>query len=242
MKTLASVSEALQAIRREIVDPAPLIEHPVVQARLRGEFTLDQLRAIELQHYYEAKYFSTFVLNTVKNCNDDMQARKSMAENWSEEATGDDDHATLILRILDALKVPREKAEEVEPTPGLAAWHEILEGLTGRRSFIEGVAALWIGEPEYPAVAAALYKAYRDIYKIDEAALETYVFHAEHDSEHGLQEEDIVVAALEADPDCYPSLRSVCRDAYSAYLFSFDGYWQAATGKREFWSGVKPYI
>ena len=87
MKGATSVREALQAIRREIVDPAPLIEHPVVQARLRGEFTLDQLRALELQHYYEAKYFSTFVLNTVKNCNDDLQSRKWMAENWSEEAT-----------------------------------------------------------------------------------------------------------------------------------------------------------
>lgn len=37
-------------------------------------------------------------------------------------------------------------------------------------------------------------------------------------------------------------LRSVCRDAYSAYIFSFDGYWQAATRKREFWSGIKPYV
>ena len=49
---MASAREALQAIRREIVDPAPLMEHPVVQARLKGEFTLDQLRALELPHYY----------------------------------------------------------------------------------------------------------------------------------------------------------------------------------------------
>jgi pyrroloquinoline quinone (PQQ) biosynthesis protein C len=203
---------------------------------------LDQIREIEIQHYYEAKYFSTFVLNTVKNCNDNLVWRKWMAGNWVSEATGDKDHATLILNLLDALKIPRKKIDETDPTPGLRAWHEILEGITTRRSFAEGVAALWIGEPEYPNVASSLYKAYRDIYKIDVAALETYEFHAEHDSEHGLQEEDIVVAALEADPGCYPKLRSICRDAYSAYLFSFDGYWQAATGKREFWSGVKPYV
>jgi pyrroloquinoline quinone (PQQ) biosynthesis protein C len=161
MQPEASPREALQAIRREIVDPAPLIEHPVVQARLRGEFTLDQVRAIEIQHYYEAKYFSTFVLNTVKNCNDDLQSRKWMAENWAEEATGEDDHATLILRILDTLKAPRKQIDEMEPTPGLVAWREILEGLTSRRSFAEGVAALWIGEQEYPPIASALYKTYR---------------------------------------------------------------------------------
>jgi pyrroloquinoline quinone (PQQ) biosynthesis protein C len=229
-------------LRREIVQPAPLLQHPVVQARVKGEFTLDQIRAIEIQHFYEAKYFSTFVLNTIKNCNDNLVWRKWMAGNWISEATGDKDHATLILILLDALEVPRKKIDETDPTPGMRAWHEIVEGLTARRSFAEGIAALWIGEPEYPAVAAALYKAYRDIYKVDEAALETYQFHADHDAEHGLQEEDIVAAALEANPDCYGALRSVCRDAYSGYLFSFDGYWQAATGKREFWSGVKPYI
>jgi len=241
-KMTASAQEALQAIRREIVDPAPLIEHPVVQARLRGEFTLDQLRAIELQHYYEARYFSTFVLNTVKNCNDDMASRKWMAENWLEEATGDDDHATLILRILDALGVPRQRAEEVEPTPGLVAWHEILEGLTSRRSFIEGVAALWIGEPTYPPIAAALYKAYRNIYHVDEAGLATYKVHAEHDVTHGMNEEAIVVKYVEADPALLPKIRRASRDAYSAYIMSFDGYWQAATGRREFWPGVRPYV
>jgi pyrroloquinoline quinone (PQQ) biosynthesis protein C len=181
-----SVKEQLNKLRTKIIEPAPLLEHPVVQARIKGEFTLDQLRAIEIQHYYEAKYFSTFVLNAVKNCNDNLTWRKWMAENWVSEATGDKDHATLILNLLDALKVPRKK--------------------------------------------------------IDEAALETYQFHAEHDAQHGLQEEDIVVAALESDPNCFSNLRSICRDAYSAYIFSFDGYWQAATGKREFWSGVKPYI
>ncbi|HEY3302678.1 MAG TPA: iron-containing redox enzyme family protein [Candidatus Binatia bacterium] len=237
-----AVKEKLNQLRREIIQPAPLLHHPVVQARIKGEFTLDQLCAVEIQHYYEAKYFSTIVLNTVKNCNDNLVWRKWMAENWVSEATGEKDHATLILNLLDALKVPRKKIDATDPTPGMRAWHEILEGITTRRSFAEGVAALWIGEPEYPQVAAALYKAYRDVYKIDEAALETYQFHADHDAEHGLQEEDIVVAALEADPNAYPRLRSVCRDAYSAYLFSFDGYWQAATGKREFWSGVKPYI
>lgn len=237
-----SVKEKLVALRSEIVPPAPLLQHPVVQARIKGEFTLDQIRAIEIQHFYEAKFFSTFVLNTIKNCNDNLVWRKWMAGNWVSEATGDKDHATLILNLLDALGVPRKKIAETDPTPGMRAWHEIVEALTLRRSFVEGVAALWIGEPEYPQCAAALYKAYRDIYKVDEAALETYQFHADHDADHGLQEEDIVAAALEANPDCYGALRSVCRDAYSAYIFSFDGYWQAATGKREFWSGVKPYV
>jgi len=242
MKKSSFVTEQLNKLRGEIIAPAPLFQHPVVQARVKGELTLDQIREIEIQHYYEAKYFSTFVLNTVKNCNDNLIWRKWMAGNWTSEATGEKDHATLILNLLDALKVPRKKIEETDPTPGMRAWHEILEGITSRGSFAEGVASLWIGEPEYPKIAAALYTAYRDIYKVDEAALETYQFHAEHDSEHGLQEEDIVVAALEADPNCYPRLRSVCRDAYSAYIFSFDGYWQAATGKRLFWSGVRPYI
>ena len=242
MKKSSFVTEQLNKLRSEIIAPAPLFQHPVVQARVKGELTLDQIREIEIQHYYEARYFSTFVLNTVKNCNDNLTWRKWMAGNWTSEATGEKDHATLILNLLDALKVPRKKIDETDPTPGMRAWHEILEGVTTRGSFAEGVAALWIGEPEYPKIAASLYTAYRDIYKIDEAALETYQFHAEHDSEHGLQEEDIVVAALEADPNCYPRLRSVCRDAYSAYIFSFDGYWQAATGKRLFWSGVRLYV
>ena len=241
-QTVTSVPAALRAIRKEVVDPAPLLYHPVVQARLKGELTLDQIRAIEIQHYYEARFFSTFVLNTVKNCNDDMQARKWMAENWAEEATGDDDHAGLILRVLDALGVPRKRIEETEPTPGLVAWHEILEGITARRSFVEGVAALWIGEPEYPPIAAALHRAYRDIYHVDPAALATYKVHAEHDVEHGMNEESVVTKYAEADPSLLPKIRRAAREAYSAYLFCFDGYWQAATGRREFWPGLTPYV
>ena len=242
MSNLSAVPEALNAIREEIIVPAPLFDHPVVQARLRGEFTIEQIQAIEIQHYYEAKYFSTFVLNTIKNCNEDMDARKWMAENWVEEATGDDDHAGLILRLLDALGVSRKKIAETDPTPGMVAWHEILEGLTANRFFVEGVAALWIGEPEYPRIAAALHSAYRDVYHIDEAALITYRTHAEHDSEHGMNEETIIRKYVEADPALLPKIRRASRDAYSAYIFCFDGYWQAATGKREFWPGIKPYV
>ena len=242
MTTLTSVPEALRVIRQEVVEPAPLMYHPVVQARLKGEFTLDQIRAIEIQHYYEARFFSTFVLNTVKNCNDDMQARKWMAENWAEEATGDDDHATLILRILEALEVPKKQIDEMEPTPGLVAWHEILEGITARRSFVEGVAALRIGEAEYPPVASALRKAYRDIYHVGEAGLATYTAHAEADVMHGMNEESVIVKYVEADPSLLPKVRRAARDAYSAYLLSFDGYWQAATGRREFWSGLTSYV
>jgi pyrroloquinoline quinone (PQQ) biosynthesis protein C len=241
-RTITPPPEALRAIRREVVDPAPLMAHPVVQARIKGELTLDQIRAIEIQHYYEARFFSTFVLNTVKNCNEDMQARKWMAENWVEEATGDDDHASLILRVLDALGVDAKQVEEMEPTPGMVAWHEILEGITAHRSFVEGVAALWIGEAEYPPVASALHTAYRDIYHVDAAGLATYKVHAEHDVGHGMNEESVITRYVEADPALLPKIRRAARDAYSAYLFSFDGYWQAATGRREFWPGLTPYV
>lgn len=233
-----TIERELTDLRSGIVSHLPLVEHPVVQARVRGELTLDQIRRIELQHYYEAKFFSTFVLNTIKSCNDDMIARKAMAENWVSEATGDDDHATLILRLLDALDVPRSQAEQVEPEPGMVAWHAILEDITSRWGFVEGVAALWIGEPEYPRVAMALHDAYRDIYHLPVDALQTYEVHATHDTDHGNQEENLVVRALEGDRSLLPRLRRVCRDAYSAYILSFDGYWQAATGRREFWSGV----
>ncbi len=238
MQTLSAAKQELDAIRREVVSNLPLIEHPVVQARIRGELSLDQVRKIEVQHYYEARFFSTFVLNTIKNCNDDLEARKLMAENWASEATGADDHATLILRLLDALGVPRELAYRAEPTPGMAAWHHIEEQITSRSDFVTAVASLWIGEPEYPAVASALHKAYQEVYGLPLAALQTYHTHAEHDPEHGNVEERILIEAVARDPSILPGLKRVCREAYWGYVFSFDGYWQAATGRHEFWSGL----
>ena len=80
------------------------------------------------------------------------------------------------------------------------------------------------------------------IYHVDEAALATYKVHAEHDSEHGMNEESVISKYVAADPTLLPKIRRASRDAYSAYIFSFDGYWQAATGKREFWPGLKPYV
>jgi len=240
MQTLSPAKQQLDELRRELMAPLPLIQHPVVQARIRGELTLDQIRKIEVQHYYEARFFSTFVLNTIKSCNDDMDARKLMAENWVSEATGPDDHATLILRLLDALDVPRRVAMEADPTPGMAAWHYIQEQITSRRTFVEGVASLWIGEPEYPPVARALHKAYHEVYGLPLDAIETYNTHAEHDPEHGDVEERIVVSAVEQDPAILPQLRRICREAWWGYIYSFDGYWQAATGRHEFWPGVAP--
>ena len=32
------------------------------------------------------------------------------------------------------------------------------------------------------------------------------------------------------------------KPCWNAYVFSFDGYYQAATGRREFWPGVRPLL
>ena len=236
-----TLTDELRAVREELMTAAPLVEHPVVQARINGELTVDQLRAIELQHYYEAKYFSTFVLNVIKKCDEDMAARKWMVENYADEASGDEDHATLILLVLDALSVPREQAERVEPTPGLVAWHEILEGITTRRSFVEAMAPFYL-EDTYPPVARALHHAYRDVYHLDERAIRTYVVHNEHDPVHGSRAQQIVERHLAQQPRLLPKFKRAMKEAYNAYLFSFDGYWQAATGRREFWSGHRPLL
>jgi pyrroloquinoline quinone (PQQ) biosynthesis protein C len=240
VQTISLVDE-LRALSAELQAAAPLIEHPVVQARLRGEFTLDQIRAVELQHYYEAEHFSGFVLNVIKKCDPDREARKWMVENFVEEASGDEDHAGLILRLLDELGVPREQAYAVAPTPGLVAWHEILEGLTTRRSFLEAMAPFML-EAVYPPIARALYRAYIEQYDLAPAALRTYVVHDEGDQVHGSRGAQIVERHLERAPELLPRLKQAMKDAYAAYMFHLDGYWQAATGRREFWSGVRPIL
>jgi pyrroloquinoline quinone (PQQ) biosynthesis protein C len=240
LQTISLVDE-VRALNAELQAAAPLIEHPVVQARLRGEFTLDQVRAVELQHYYEAQHFSGFVLNVIKKCDADRQAREWMVENFVEEASGDANHAELILILLDGLGVPREQAYAVQPTPGLVAWYEILEGLTTRRSFLEAMAPFML-EAVYPPIARALYHAYVDRYHLAPAALRTYVAHDEGDQVHGSRGAQIDERHLERAPEQLPLLKQAMKDAYMAYMFHLDGYWQAATGRREFWSGVRPIL
>jgi pyrroloquinoline quinone (PQQ) biosynthesis protein C len=240
MQTL-SVMDEVRALREELNAALPLIEHPVVQARIRGEFTLEQIRAIELQHYYEAKYFSTFVLNAIKKCEDDREAWKWMVANYADEASGDEDHATLILILLDALGVPREQAYAVEPTPGLVAWHQILEGVTTRGTFLEAMAPFYL-EDTYPPVARALNKAYREHYGLAPEAIRTYRVHTEHDPIHGGRAAVIVERELTRQPALLPKFKRAVKACWNAYIFSFDGYWQAATGRREFWPGLRPVL
>jgi pyrroloquinoline quinone (PQQ) biosynthesis protein C len=237
----SAVMDAVQAYRHKLTTALPLIEHPVVQARIKGEFSLDQLRAIELQHYYEARYFSSFVLNAIKKCDEDRGAWKWMVENYADEASGDEDHATLILILLDALGVPREQAYAVEPTIGLIAWHHILESVTTGGTFVEAMAAFYL-EDAYPPVASALNRAYRDIYHLDPQAIRTYRVHDEHDPIHGGRARQIVTRHLERQPQLVPRFKRAIKACYNAYLLSFDGYWQAATGRREFWSGLHPLV
>ncbi len=240
MRTL-SIMDEVQAVRDELSAALPLFQHPVVQARIKGEFTLDQIRAIELQHYYEAKYFSTFVLNTVKKCEHGGEAWKWMVANYCDEASGDEDHATLILILLDALGVPREEASAVEPTPGLLAWHHLLEAVTTGGTFVEAMAAFYL-EDTYPPVARALNQAYRDVYGLDPQAIRTYRVHDEHDPIHGGRARVIVERELARQPELLPRFKRAVKACWNAYVFSFDGYYQAATGRREFWPGLRPLL
>jgi hypothetical protein len=66
--------------------------------------------------------------------------------------------------------------------------------------------------------------------------------HDEHDPIHGGRAYQIVARHLAHQPELLPRFKRAVKACYNAYVFSFDSYWQAATGRREFWAGVRSLV
>jgi pyrroloquinoline quinone (PQQ) biosynthesis protein C len=163
-------------------------------------------------------------------------------ENFLEELSGPRTHVDIVLQFLEEGGISREEADRAEPAPGTLAAIEMITGCCQRRSALEGLAMLAFVESQHggpEGVAAKVYRELTGYYGFSSRAAETYRLHAEQDVGHGERQIE-VIRRYAQDPEIREKIRSAVKLGVTAFTLEWDGHVQAMTGRREFWSGVKP--
>jgi len=111
-----------------------------------------------------------------------------------------------------------------------------------RRPALEGVAMLSFVESELGGAGRVSDNVYRELtghYGFSARAAETYRLHAKQDSGHGSRQID-AIRRYATDEETRDKVRRAVKLGVSAFSLEWDGHVQAMTGRREYWSGVKP--
>ena len=222
----------------------PMGGHPWFQGILQHRWTREQIILGEVQHYLRVRtnpiFFGYIAVNAVAA--KDYGVMGAVLENFLEELAGPRPHVDIMLQFLEEGGIARAEADRAEPAPGTAAAIEMIVGCCQRRSALEGVAMLSFVESQLGGpdkVSAQVYRELTGHYKFSERAAETYRLHAEQDAGHGARQID-AIGRFAADAETQDKVRSAVKLGLTAFSLEWDGHVQAMTGKREFWSGVKP--
>jgi pyrroloquinoline quinone (PQQ) biosynthesis protein C len=222
----------------------PMLEHPWFQGIVQHRWTRDQIVLGEVQHYLRVRtnpiFFGYIAVNAVNERQYGLM--DVVLENFMEELGGERTHVDIMYQFLEEAGISREEADAAEPAPGTMAAIEMIIGGCQRRSALEGVALLSFVEHQHGGaggVAARVYRELTDYYGFSARAAETYAIHAEQDEGHGGRQIE-AIQRFATDAETQERVRRAVKLGVTAFTLEWDGHVQAMTGRREFWSGVRP--
>ena len=225
-------------------EEVPMELHPWFQGIIEHRWTKEQIILGEVQHYLRVRtnpvYFGHIAIHAVQ---EKMYGLMDVVlENFMEELSGPKTHVDIMLQFLEEAGIGRDEADRAEPAPGTLAAIEMIVGCCQRRSALEGLAMLSFVESQHGGpggVAARVYPELIGHYGFSERAAETYRLHAEQDVGHGARQIE-AIRRFATDEETQEKVRSAVKLGVTAFTLEWDGHVQAMTGKREFWSGVRP--
>jgi pyrroloquinoline-quinone synthase len=157
----------LRARLSEVVAERSVLKHPFYLAWNEGTLPRETLRDYAAQYYQQVLAFPRYLSAVHSRC-ELAQARSQLLENLIEEERGPDNHPELWLRFCEALGLSRDEVRNAERTSATASLLEVFYGLS-RRSWTEGLAALYAYESQVPEVAEAKIDGLARFYGIADA-------------------------------------------------------------------------
>ena len=219
-------------------DLLPFRDHPLWQAVLSHELTLNQVLKAEVQHYLRTKAGQALRQESALNAPPSTPGIFEAAlSNYLEEVAPNQlypSHLDLIKRLIVSGGIQEIELDNATLTPGNAAAIALYRDIANR-----GPACHLIGagavEFYYSKLAPDIYEAYTSHYGMTPSRAETYQLHGPMDAEHAGRALSVLDEAIELHG--WDVIEISARDAFVATSLHYDGMLQAALGKIVYWDG-----
>ena len=165
------------------LDNFHLLKHPFYVAWEKGELTQEILQDYAEQYYQHIKAFPRYISATHSMC-DDIEQRKILLDNLSDEEDFSKDHPMLWKQFALAAGTSKESVESVKQE---AFTSNLIDNFfrLSRSSYAEGLGALYAYERQVPEIAETKIKGLVEHYNIStDEGLEYFVVHKDADVEH----------------------------------------------------------
>jgi len=160
-----------------------LLKHEFYQAWSCGSVPMETLRLYAQQYYYHVKAFPRYISATHSHC-DDIKARQFLLENLIDEEKGDENHPELWMRFAEGMGESRDHVKNADLLPETAKLVDTFIDFT-RKSYADGLGALFAYEHQIPEVATFKIEALRKHYNIHQAStLSFFEVHRQADVYH----------------------------------------------------------
>ncbi|OGC77000.1 MAG: hypothetical protein A2Z27_01110 [candidate division Zixibacteria bacterium RBG_16_50_21] len=175
-----SLSQQIDAI----IEKKKMLSHPFYKVWTEGKLSQEALREYAKQYYQFVYHFPTFISAIHSNAST-LVDRQQLLSNLMDEELGEKNHPQLWLQFCDALNIPREEAKNAKPLHETEELNRTFRTLCQKKSFAEGVAALYAYESQIPAVSQEKIETLKKFYDISgDRELEFFTVHQEADIEH----------------------------------------------------------
>lgn len=216
MVATTDIIEELDALIAE----RSLLKHPFYQAWQNGELTRDHLQAYASQYYHHVLAFPQYVSAAHAICPDQGE-RQELLENLIEEERGEENHPELWLRFGEGVGATRDGIEAAAPLPQTDRLVDLFRDASGKRSFAEACAALYVYESQVPEVAKTKIAGLKQFYGIaDDRTLQFFEVHIGADEIHAQVGANMVRNHVTDDASRDAVLRTAteCADALWGFL------------------------
>ena len=221
-----------------LYDILPFHEHPLWQAILKGDLSLEQILDAEIQHFLRTNAGQSLRKEAVEKARaSSAELFEALIETYLEECSsqkGGVSHLDLIRRLLVTNGVSDAELLAATPTAGNAASIALYKDISSRGAacHILGAGAV---EHFYSKLSPHVYQAYCEIYNMTDDQAETYRIHGPMDKVHADRAFSILDLAI--DTHGWDVIEQSVRDAFVATSLHYDGMFQAATGILQYWDG-----
>lgn len=176
----------------QIVEKKKMLKHPFYQVWTEGKLSLDAIREYAKQYYYFVYQFPTFISAIHSNATK-LEDRQKLLSNLMDEEKGEKNHPELWLRFCDGLGLSRSVVKAAQPLPETENLTSAFKKLCQKKSYAEGIAALYTYESQIPEVSAEKIETLKKFYNITSwDSLEFFAVHKEADIEHSRISRDIL--------------------------------------------------
>lgn len=165
--------------------PLHLLNHPFYQDWMAGKISATQLQDYAAQYYQHVDAFPRYLGAIHSNCTDAVQRREILDNLNDEEGVNHGvSHPELWLQFAEGMGADRATVTATAPR---AAIQDVMDTFfeNARRSYHEGLGALYAYESQVPEIAESKIKGLREQYNVHDArTLQFFEVHKVADIHH----------------------------------------------------------